>query len=116
MAAADGQVVQGEMEMLTSVARNHNVPRERVDQMIRAALRNQLDAPLPSTPVEAKSWLTEMVREALADGQLSTKEYELLRNTGVRVGLVESDIQMLIKELRGQMYREAKDALRAQRN
>jgi hypothetical protein len=40
----------------------------------------------------------------------------LLRNTGVRVGLVESDIQMLIKELRGQMYREAKDALRAQRN
>jgi hypothetical protein len=116
MAAVDGHVVQGELEMLTGVARNHNIPRERVDQMIRAALRNQLDTPLPATPVEAKSWLAEMARAALADGQISSQESQMLLATGSRVGMVEFDIKMLIKDLRGQMYREAKDALRSNRN
>ena len=99
--------------MLTSVAANHRIPRDQVDTMIRAALRNELSAPAPANLQEARTWLREMARAALADGTLSQQEDQLLRSAGSRVGMVDYDIKMLVNDVRSQMYQEAKDALRS---
>jgi uncharacterized membrane protein YebE (DUF533 family) len=111
-AIADGTVTSKEMEVLTHVADRQNVPRERVEEMIRAALRNQLSAPEPSDPREARAWLTAMIEAALADGTFSTPEYELIRTTVERVGMVDYEIRILVNNVRSRMYNQAREALR----
>jgi hypothetical protein len=111
-AAADGEVSPRELEMLIQTAQRHNVPRQRVDELIRAALRNQLESPEPANPSQAKSWLSAMAIEALADGKLTRQEYALLCATGARSGLSECDVKLLLRNTRADMYATAKDALR----
>jgi uncharacterized membrane protein YebE (DUF533 family) len=111
-AASDGVVSSKEMEMLVRTAQRQSVPREQIDQLIQAALRNQLDAPEPQNTAQARSWLTAMVSEAMADGNFTRQEYELIRATGARAGLSEYDVRMLIKDTRRDLYTAAKGALR----
>jgi hypothetical protein len=102
------------MEALVHAAERRNVPREQVDQMIRAALRNQLHVPEPANSAEARSWLTEMTAAALADGVFTKSEYNLIHATGLRAGLSDYDVRMLIKDTRNNMYQAARSALRGQ--
>jgi uncharacterized tellurite resistance protein B-like protein len=116
MSVADGNVSREEMEMLLGTARRHNIPRERVDEMIRAGLQSRLDAAEPASQAESRIWIRAMARSALADGNLTRQEKSLLRTVGGKLGLVEYDIDAMLNETRSQMYRDAKEALRARAN
>jgi uncharacterized Zn finger protein (UPF0148 family) len=112
-AGADGEVSPRELEMLIQTAQRHHVPRERVDELIRASLRNQLESPEPANSLQARSWLAAMATEAMADGKLTRQEYALLCATGARAGLTEFDIRLLLRNTRADMYAAAKNALRS---
>jgi hypothetical protein len=68
---------------------------------------------MPQDAQQAKAWLTAMTREAMADGNLAREEYAVLLKAGQRAGLVDYDIRMLIRDVRGQAYTAAKQALRS---
>jgi predicted lipid-binding transport protein (Tim44 family)/uncharacterized tellurite resistance protein B-like protein len=115
MAAADGEVSPRERNMLAAVARRRAMPQTQLDTLIAAATQGTLDLPAPKGSAQAQEWLTAMAQEAMADGNLSREEYALLQKTGQRVGLVDYDIRMLIRRVRGSAYDDAKAALRGNR-
>src|SRR5206468_4078042 len=111
-AIADGTVDAKELELLTTVGQRRNVPRSRIEEMIRAALRNELAAPQPSNATEAREWLGGMIQAAMADGNLSSAEQQMIQSTARGLGMSDYDLQMLVKSTRSEMLAQARDALR----
>ena len=112
LAIADGEISPDEMTMLRAGAQRNGVPEEKLDEMIAAARQNQLHAPEPANQQEGEQWIRVLAREALADGKITSEEFQLLRATGTKIGLVDYDINQIVKETRAQMLAEAKSALR----
>jgi predicted nucleic acid-binding Zn ribbon protein len=115
MAVADGELSSRERGMLARVADRRGVSSDRLEAMITAAGHRQIDLPMPSGPKEGRQWITAMAQEALADGNIASEEYALLRQTGARIGMVEYDVKTLIQQLRSDAYKTSKDALRGAR-
>ncbi len=111
-AAVDGAVDPTERSVLQTLASQRGVPPEQLEQMIEAALRNDMDVPEPASRAEAEAWLRAMATIALADGQITNEELSLLRMLGTKFDLGESDVKMLLKRLRGEQYTQAAAALR----
>ncbi|MEO6437014.1 MAG: TIM44-like domain-containing protein, partial [Tepidisphaeraceae bacterium] len=116
MAAADRHVDAKEMQLLSRVAAKRKVPQSRVDALLAAAGRSELDLPTPQDAQQSKQWLTAMASAALVDGNLSRDEYNLLLHTGGRMGMGEYDVKMLLRKTRSDALARAKEALRAKRN
>jgi len=116
MALADGNLDPRERQMLAGVAQSRNISPDRLEAMIAAARGGRVDLPMPSGPREGRQWLEAMAQAAMADGNLSRDEYSLLRSAGMRLGMGEFDLQMMVKQLRRGRYVDAKVALRGPRN
>ena len=115
VAVVDGHVDEKERQLLTRVADRRHVPAERVEALLSAASRNELDLAMPHDVQQSRQWLGAMASAALVDGNLSRDEYSLLRHTGARLGLSDYDVRMLVKRTRADAYDRAKLALREAR-
>ena len=111
-AVADRAVDPIERDVLQTIAAQRGVSTGQLNQMIEAALRNEMDAPEPANRAEAESWLAAMAKIALADGKLTDEEFELLRMLGTKFDLGESDVKILLKRVRSEQYAQASAALR----
>lgn len=115
VAQEDGQVDPRERELLFATAARRHVEPEAVEAMLRAAQDGSLQAPEPSGPEETRSWLSAMVRMALADGRITGEEWQMLRAVGQRLDLSPADLRLIVSKTQREMYQEAKQALREAR-
>ena len=115
MAVVDGHVDPKERYLIARVAQRKVVPPARVEALIAAAERGELDLPMPADPQEARRWLESMASAALADGNLSREEHALLRRTGQRIGLADYDVRLLLNRTRTEALEKAKGALKTGR-
>ena len=112
MTASDGEVTADEKEVLRAAARRYGVPKNRVDEYLRAAESDSLDLTPPANEGEARRHLADMARTALADGKITAGESKILKNAGHRLGLGDADIKLLLARTRGEMVQEARKVLR----
>jgi len=83
-----------------------------VTAMLRDAENGALEAPEPRDADETRMWLGSMARMALADGNVSGEEWEVLLAAGQRLKLSKADLHLIVKKTQKEMYQEAKQALR----
>ena len=97
---ADGKIDAGERDMILDYARQHGISTERIKKLVKATGAGPLAAPVPSSPDEARSWIREMVRMAMADGELSKVELAAVHNLAVAVGLERGELKRIIDDER----------------
>jgi tellurite resistance protein len=112
VAAADGNVDPSERQTLAGFAARRGVPPDQLEQMIGAALHNNLDVPAPRDRDEAQTWLAAMAAVACADGNCSDEEFSLLRALGRTISLSDEDVRLLVKRARTDRYAATSAALR----
>jgi hypothetical protein len=112
MCVADGEISEKERHWINQVAAQWKVPREEIDEMLQSALKGAMEIPEPKNREEARSWLEDMARSALTDGYVSHPEEKLLINTGTRYGYAPTDIRLMINQVKSEMYKAARDAIR----
>jgi tellurite resistance protein len=111
-AVADGQVDPRERYVLEGIAGQRGVAKDRLEAMIDAARRGELDVPEPGNRTEAEAWMSAMATIALADGKLTRGEFDLLQMLGNKFNIGEYDIKMLLKRIRAEQFAEATAVLR----
>lgn len=111
----DQVIDERERKTLEDIARRHGVRRQALDEMIAAAIRGQLDARTPGDSREARTMIAQMALLALADGKILKSELKLMETAGSKAGLIAYDVNKIVKEQERELYRQARDLLRAQR-
>jgi hypothetical protein len=110
---ADGRIDPKERKLLFTYASARGIPQQRMEQLLTQALQGgTIDVPEPGTRQEARAWLVDMTRMALADGSISKEEEKLLIHMGKRLGFSIYDLKQVVIKTRRAMYQEAKSALR----
>jgi hypothetical protein len=109
---SDREVSDRERARLGKMAAKAGVSSDRLESLIDAAENGRLETPEPADVQEARAWLTEMAATALMDGRITSQEAQLLRAVGGRVGLVDEDIRMILKQQQAKMYADAQEAMR----
>lgn len=112
VAMADGSMNEKEQRTLEQTAQRYRFPKDRLQQMMSAAIHGQIDSDEPANRDEARLWLGAMAAEAIADGIVTPTEKELLCRVGAKYGLVRYDIETLIRQQKMAMFQEARSALR----
>ena len=113
MVAADGQLHDKEREWLARFAQRRGVAGERFDEIIRAATDNQQDIELPTDPGQARSFMDHLIRAALIDGRIHSRERRLLRSAAAQIGWSAADLKLAIRRNRGELYRQAREIITA---
>lgn len=110
---ADGRIDAKERALLMHYASEHGIADQRMEELLNQALQGgTIDVQEPRTRQEARAWLVDMTRMALADGSISKEEERLLIHMGKRLGFSLYDLKQVVAKTRRQMYQEAKRALR----
>lgn len=114
MMLADGIIDQKERETLREFGEKCGITPTAVDEMISAmeTLDIKLEnMELPTNPQEGVAIFENMVNMALADGFLAAEEVTMLSQTGLRLGLVEYDVKMIISREQKRLYQIARTAM-----
>lgn len=110
---ADGRIDAKERKLLFAYASARGIPNQRMEQLLTQALQGgTIDVPEPRNRQEARAWLVDMTRMALADGSISKEEEHLLIHMGKRLGFSIYDLKQVVIKTRRAMYQEAKTTLR----
>ena len=112
---ADGHLDDREEARLISLTQRAGLRRQELDDLLAAARRRELEAPPPHDIGEARRWIDEAAAVALADGQVKQGEQAVLIDLGAQVGLSAADVRMSIAQTRQRLVREARAALRAEK-
>ncbi len=119
MMMADGNIDAKELEIIKNLAQRADLNSSKlqpiVDELKRApdAVQYAIEMSL-SEPDQGL--LRQLARIAMADGNVSPKESEMLKKIGIKIGLAAYDIDQLIKQERKLMFQEAQELLRRQKN
>lgn len=119
MMMADGKIDAQELEMIKSLAQRADLNNSKlqpiVDELKRAPdpVQYAIDMSLNEPD---QGLLRQLARIALADGNVSSQESQMLKNIGIKIGFAAYDIDQLIKQEKKQMFQEAQELLRRQKN
>ncbi|HWL08641.1 MAG TPA: TIM44-like domain-containing protein [Planctomicrobium sp.] len=108
-ALIDGILDEGERTVLHKLGARRGLTAEQVDDVIQQSQTMESHPPNPQTPVEAKSYMTQLVHVFLADGVLSRAEQKLLSGYAGMVGLSDADVRMAINRERTKLYTAARE-------
>ncbi len=111
LAHADGVLVDSERRAIHALAVRAEMPVERADELLRTPGESEFVA-RPRNVHEARTWLHQLTRIALADGSLSRGERRLLYHAAVGVGLGRPGFQHELANARTALYRESRVAKR----
>ena len=105
IAGADGEMESGEVQYLEQLAQKTGVGKASLDAMMELAVkdesfRQQQFRVLKADPVESMQLLFSV---ALADGEVTTDEGELLRLFAARLEIPREDLQKIIDQARAQL-------------
>ena len=110
MATADGRIDDRERAQLNALAAHSDIAPTQIDTWVAAAARGELQPSEPHSPDEARRWLVELAKIAMADGILDRNESALLKTLGGRAGVSDLDIDLLIKRTQTEQYQAARTA------
>jgi hypothetical protein len=110
-ALADETIDDAERATLARLARKAGVAPARVEELIAEAGSPGFAPPGPVDAREARVFVERMADAALADGDVSAKEMRMLVSLGATQGLAPLDVRMIVGEVRGLRYRQAKAAI-----
>ncbi|MEE8601965.1 TIM44-like domain-containing protein [Euzebya tangerina] len=113
MAAADGQLATKEIEHLTQMARSRGIPVERVQQFLASGAASTHTITLPDNREQAQAFMSQLIRGALIDGEISKEERTLLATVSRQMDWVEADLKRAIKQERKKLYQQSKEILRS---
>lgn len=108
---ADGEVSPEERRLIEEVAERRGVPLARMDDVVSAARRGQLDCPAPKTREEAEAILRGLIQMSLSDGRVADGERRALNAYGLKVGLTVDQVGEWIDHERQDAYKRARAAL-----
>lgn len=105
IAGADGEMESGEVQYLEQLAQKVGVGKASLDAMMELAVedgsfRQQQFRVLKADPVESMQLLFSV---ALADGEVTTDEGELLRLFAARLEIAREDLQKIVDQARAQL-------------
>lgn len=109
---ADGQIDPKEQAVIEQFAAARNIPKPQINLLIESARSGQIETPMPSGRQEAKAWLEEMAKMALADGFVSKEEHTALMKLGKKLGYSAHDIKQCILKARADLFKENKAAIK----
>jgi endogenous inhibitor of DNA gyrase (YacG/DUF329 family) len=104
----NGTIDGSEERMLRHIADNRGVTDEQLHRMMDAAKRGELQISEPQTTEQSQRWLAAMAAAAVADGELTSTEQQLLISVGQKYGLGPYDVKMLIRRQKQQLYTTAR--------
>ena len=107
----NGNIDGNEARMLQHMADRRGVTDEQLHRMMDSARRGELQITEPKTPDEIHRWLGAMVAAAVAEGEITPTEQQLIATVGQKYGLGTYDIKMLIRRQQDQLYATARQAL-----
>jgi uncharacterized tellurite resistance protein B-like protein len=110
---ADGEIDAREQETLAAFAKKHAIPEQKVNDMVAAMKAGTLQVPQPQSNEEATEWLHTMAEMVLADGKVTASEKQAMLNMGKRLHFSSADINHIIHNARGNLYRQSRESLRA---
>lgn len=97
------------------VAERAGVPHHELEELFAKARARRLVAPEPVDLGEARLWIEEAAAIALADGQVTHGEQQVLNGLGAAGGLSTADVRLLTAQVRQRLFAEAKAAIRAEK-
>ena len=96
MVAADTKMSSEEQATLVQLGKKEKVPKNQMQAMLSQAIRGELDAPGPLDNSAARRWLTLVADVAVCDGEIDSREEEVLVQLGDHLDLVNYDIKLLL--------------------
>lgn len=109
---ADDVIDPKEQAALNKLAQRLSYPVESLNSLIAGVRSKGFQAQVPSCPQESKLFMKELVRMALADGNICRRELNLLKSVSSKIGYIDADIDLLVKRVKSELYQEAKKVLR----
>ncbi|MEW6710548.1 MAG: TerB family tellurite resistance protein, partial [Candidatus Riflebacteria bacterium] len=119
MMLADGNIAPQEMEMIGALAQRMAISPKKLENLINEikSFPNPVDHVIDTSATEpSRALMQELARVALADGQVTEDELQMLKKLGKKLEMTAFDVGILIKNERKQLYQEAKDILKNKPN
>ena len=109
---ADDILDDKEGEALVQLANRLSYPVDGLPRLIEGVQTHGFQAQIPDNTREAQQFMMELIRMALADGNICRRELALIKEVATKVGYMDTDIDQLVKKVRKQLYADAKAALK----
>ena len=110
---SDGELHDAERNQLKQLATRRGVSEEQLQQIFDTAVSDDQPIDLPTDPAAKKDFMDQLMRAALADGALSSKEKSLLKSVSDQLGWSTADLKMSMSRARRTLYRESKAAIKS---
>lgn len=94
LAGADGKIEEVERVALSKIAYELDIPLERLNVMLDHA--NEYVYFIPQNQQDNEKQLEDMIRLALADGELAQAELQLIHMVGEKLGFSNQQIDELV--------------------
>ena len=95
---ADGRLARRERRGLARLASRVGVHPRRAGQLLEAGRRGNLEPELPASPEEAREWLAELARLAVAGGPLRAGEERPIRTLAGKAGIHAKELDSLLRQ------------------
>lgn len=104
----DGDLNDKEVKAFRKMAEREGIAESQANLMLQNADYLDVDLPLPESGEDALRQMRQVAYATLVDGHLSRGEKKLLARYGKHFELSAADIKLVLRQTRGQLYREAK--------
>lgn len=110
---ADGVIDDKEMSALKSLSSKYGYGEKNLNLLIRSVKSGSVVASKPDRMEDAREMLVEVIKMAMADGRICSKEKALIRSFANQLGYTTAfDINHMMKKAKAELYQESKEALR----
>ncbi len=110
---ADGVIDEHEVSALKSLSSKYGYGERNLNQLIRSVKEGSLDVDMPDNIEDAREMLVEIIKMAMADGRICSKEKALIKSFANQLGYTtEFDINHMVKRAKAELYKESKETLR----
>lgn len=109
----DGELSKGEVKAFRRLAQREGIPTKEADLMLQNADYLDTDLPIPESGPDALNQLRQVAMATLLDGRLTRAEKALLTRYAKHFEISAADVKLVVKQVRGELYRTAKAHLRS---
>jgi hypothetical protein len=114
-ALADRELDLKERKILEKAARRRGLSNEKLEVLINAARAGNLPVEEPRDQNERRKLMVSLADMGLADGRIDPREFEFLCQAGAGLEYSPRDVQYLLKQRQAQLYKQARENLRAKK-
>ncbi|MFT4541342.1 MAG: putative tellurite resistance protein B-like protein [Planctomycetota bacterium] len=108
---ADGVLEERETRALHELAEHLGVPQNQVEALLQSPVESMLRTGVVSDQ-NARAWIRALADAAMADGQMSKSERNLILKAAARLHVRKGEAELLIRRQRTRHYRASRAATR----